>query len=46
MTIRKSEAVWTGTLKEGSGTLSLGSGLFQSPYTWASRFDTGLGTNP
>ena len=46
MAIRKAEAVWTGTLKEGSGTLSLGSGVYQGPYTWASRFETGPETNP
>ena len=46
MTIRNAEAIWTGTLKEGSGSLSLGSGVYQGPYTWASRFDTGPGTNP
>ena len=46
MTIRKAEAVWQGSLKEGSGTLALGSGLYEGPYTWASRFDTGKGTNP
>lgn len=46
MTIRKSEAVWTGTLKEGRGSLSLGSGVYQGPYTWASRFADGTETNP
>ncbi len=46
MTIRNAEAVWTGTLKEGSGSLSLGSGVYQGPYTWASRFETAPGTNP
>ena len=46
MTIRNAEAIWTGTLIEGSGSLSLGSGVYQGPYTWASRFDTGPGTNP
>jgi lipoyl-dependent peroxiredoxin len=46
MSIRNSSAVWTGTLREGSGTMSLGSGAFEGNYTWASRFDTGPGTNP
>lgn len=46
MTIRKAEAVWNGTLKEGSGSLSLGSGVYQGPYTWASRFADGTETNP
>jgi osmotically inducible protein OsmC len=40
-------AVWTGTLREGHGTLSTGSNtLHDTAYTWASRFDTGNGTNP
>lgn len=46
MAIRNAEATWTGTLKEGSGSLALGSGVYQGPYTWASRFDTAPGTNP
>jgi osmotically inducible protein OsmC len=46
MTIRKSEAIWLGTLREGSGTVKLGSGVFEGSYTWASRFDVGEGTNP
>jgi len=46
MAIRKAEAVWTGTLKEGSGTMRAGSGAFEGDYTWASRFTEGEGTNP
>ena len=46
MAIRTSEAVWTGTLKEGKGSLKLGSGLFEGAYTWASRFAEAPGTNP
>lgn len=46
MSIRNASAVWLGTLREGSGTMSLGSGAFEGNYTWASRFDTGDGTNP
>lgn len=46
MAIRNSEAVWTGTLMEGSGTMKLGSGLFEGPFTFASRFENGKGTNP
>ena len=46
MTTRISSAEWKGTLKEGSGTLKLGSGVYQGPYTYASRFETGPGTNP
>lgn len=46
MAVRKSEAVWEGTLKEGSGRMKLGSGYFEGPYTFASRFEEGEGTNP
>lgn len=46
MTIRNSEALWIGTLREGSGTMKLGSGLFEGPFTYASRFEEGKGTNP
>lgn len=46
MAVRKSEAVWNGTLREGSGTMKLGSGYFEGPYTYASRFEEEKGTNP
>lgn len=46
MTTRISSAEWKGTLKEGAGTLKLGSGVYEGPYTYASRFETGPGTNP
>jgi len=46
MTTRVSSAVWNGTLKEGSGTVKLGSGAYEGPYTFASRFENGPGTNP
>ena len=46
MPVRKSEAVWRGTLKEGSGRMRLASGLYEGPYTFSSRFEEGAGTNP
>jgi osmotically inducible protein OsmC len=46
MPVRKSEAVWQGTLKEGSGRMRLASGLYEGPYTFSSRFEEGVGTNP
>jgi len=46
MAIRSSSAEWKGTLKQGSGTVTLGSGRFTGPYTFASRFESGKGTNP
>ena len=46
MTTRTSSAEWKGTLKEGAGTMSLGSGSYTGPFTFASRFENGKGTNP
>lgn len=46
MPARSSSAVWQGTLKEGNGVMSLGSGMFEGPFTRASRFEDGKGTNP
>jgi osmotically inducible protein OsmC len=46
MTKRISTAEWKGTLKEGGGTMSLGSGSYTGPFTFASRFESGKGTNP
>ncbi|MBX7214281.1 MAG: OsmC family protein [Thermoflexales bacterium] len=46
MSIAKANAVWNGTLKEGAGTMALGSGAYKGAYTWASRFADGKGTNP
>lgn len=46
MAVRNAEAVWQGTLKEGAGTMKLGSGAYEGPFTYASRFEEGPGTNP
>jgi len=46
MAIRTASAVWNGTLKEGQGTMKLGSGAFEGAFTFASRFEEGPGTNP
>jgi lipoyl-dependent peroxiredoxin len=46
MAIRKSSAVWKGNLKAGSGVMRVGKGVFEGPYTFASRFEEGPGTNP
>ena len=46
MTERVSEAVWKGSLKDGKGSVKLSSGAFEGPYTFASRFESGAGTNP
>lgn len=44
--ISVASAVWTGTLKEGNGGFSAGSGAFSGPYTFATRFEGKPGTNP
>jgi osmotically inducible protein OsmC len=44
--LRKSEAVWEGDLKQGHGSMKLGSGAYQGAYSFKSRFENGVGTNP
>jgi osmotically inducible protein OsmC len=46
MTVRSASAEWKGTLKQGAGTMTLGSGSYTGPFTFASRFESGRGTNP
>lgn len=46
MAIRKAESTWNGTLKEGSGKMKVGSGLFDVPYSFGTRFEEEPGTNP
>jgi osmotically inducible protein OsmC len=46
MPTRTSSAQWQGNLKDGSGTVALGSGAFEGSYSFVSRFETGEGTNP
>jgi osmotically inducible protein OsmC len=43
---RRADAVWEGGLKDGHGKVSLGSGAWSGPYSFASRFAEGPGTNP
>ena len=43
----KANAVWTGSLKEGAGKITLASGvLSEVPYTFKTRFEGAKGTNP
>src|SRR5579863_9102921 len=45
--VRKASAVWKGSLKEGKGTISSDSGvLSNTPYSFSTRFENGIGTNP
>ena len=46
MAVHGASAEWKGSLKEGAGKMRLGSGAFEGPYTFVSRFETGPGTNP
>ena len=46
MPVRSSSAVWNGNLVQGSGTMKLGSGAYEGAYSFASRFESGKGTNP
>ena len=46
MAITVASAVWKGNLVDGSGTMKLPKGAYEGPYTRASRFEAGLGTNP
>jgi len=46
MPIRKAHAVWRGTLKDGSGEMSVESGTYRGSYTAGTRFGTDKGTNP
>ena len=46
MAVRSSSAEWKGNLKGGAGSMKLGSGAYEGPFTFASRFESGKGTNP
>lgn len=45
--IRKANAVWRGTGRDGEGALSSGSGVLKdTPYSFKTRFEDQPGTNP
>ena len=46
MAIRSAKAEWSGSITEGKGTMALGSGAWQGPYSFQSRFEEAPGTNP
>ena len=46
MVVRISSAEWKGTLKDGVGTMKVGRDGYEGPFTFASRFESGKGTNP
>ena len=46
MPARTADARWEGSLQEGKGTMRLGGGAWEGPYSFTSRFEEGAGTNP
>ncbi|HEX9548327.1 MAG TPA: OsmC family protein, partial [Acidimicrobiales bacterium] len=46
MTVRNGSAEWHGDLQSGSGTVSVGDGVFEGAYSFGSRFGEEKGTNP
>ena len=46
MAKRTATAKWEGSLNEGGGTVALGTGAFEGPFSFESRFEEGDGTNP
>jgi osmotically inducible protein OsmC len=46
MAVRTAEGEWKGSLKDGVGQITLGSGAYSGPYSFKSRFEDGTGTNP
>ena len=46
MATRNASAEWQGNLMEGDGSMALGSGAWEGPFTFKSRFEEGPGTNP
>ena len=44
---RTASALWHGDLKKGNGALTTQSGVLKgTPYSFATRFESGTGTNP
>ena len=43
---RTSTAKWEGSLREGAGTIGLGSGAWEGPYSARSRFEDAPESNP
>jgi osmotically inducible protein OsmC len=46
MPTRTSSATWKGDLKQGNGVMKVGKSVYEGPFTHASRFAEGDGTNP
>ena len=46
MPVRRANAGWQGDLKGGSGRMALGSGAWEGPFSFSTRFEDEPGTNP
>src|SRR6266851_8688885 len=46
MTARNGSAEWRGDIRNGSGTVTVGNGVFEGAYSYGSRFGEEAGTNP
>ena len=46
MISRRADARWEGDLKQGKGNIRLGSGAWEGPYSFGTRFEGAPGTNP
>ncbi len=46
MAIRIAETTWNGTLQKGNGNMKVGSGAFEVPFSFGTRFGDTPGTNP
>jgi osmotically inducible protein OsmC len=46
MPVRKAQARWEGSLKDGQGAMKLESGAYEGKYSFGSRFQEDPGTNP
>ena len=42
----RADAEWSGNLKEGAGTMRVGSGAYEGDFTYKTRFEDAPGTNP
>ena len=46
MPTRNAEAEWNGSIMDGRGSMKLGSGAFEGAYSFRTRMEDGVGTNP
>ena len=46
MATSTASATWSGNLKDGKGSMKTGSGAFEVPFSFATRFEGKPGTNP